>query len=117
MEDKNNCKLNPSIADSATGKCSDKGLATQCEAMLQGKDRMSRFENWRAYLEEITHSSKPGDQSFCDVKSSSSFVSSKAKKIGGTCSKVFYVPKCDHDFDCIMKSSEAQCLLFDYCAK
>ncbi len=116
LEDHRNCKLEGSTVGGV--KCSDKGLATNCEAMLQGSDRKSRFHNWQAYIEDITKASQPGDSTFCDIKgTSSSPILSEATNIGGTCSKVFYVANCAHDFDCMMKSLEAQCLIFDYCKK
>jgi hypothetical protein len=113
MEDNRNCKLD-SKSKATLGKCNDKGLATQCEAMLQGRDRLSRFENWRAYIEDFTRSAQPQDNLFCDVNVGSTMVA-EASTIAGTCSKVFYVANCGHDFDCMLKSQEAQCLLFDQC--
>eukprot|EP01039_Chlorochromonas_danica_P009981 gene9981-11039_t len=84
LNDSLNCKLNTFPG------CNDNDLATYCQAMLQGNNRLDRFEKWKNYLEIYFHLNNTIDY--------------------------IYVKDISHDPVAMLRSSEAKCLLFKHCS-
>lgn len=136
MNDSRNCKLQ-SIHD-----CNDNELATYCEAMVQGENRLDRFEKWKAYIDDLeyrynytmshSHSILKGTSeeliqrsniSFIDTLYQNSTIASTFAHVNATKdemilhNKVWYVRDVSHDPIAMLKSKEAKCLVFNYCPK
>ncbi|RYG67318.1 hypothetical protein EON64_07715 [archaeon] len=69
--------------------CNDNELATYCQAMLQGSNRLDRFLKWRDYL---TH--------FYGVNTTIDYT---------------FVNNVTHDPVAMLRSKEAQCIVFGVC--
>ena len=117
LNDSLNCDLDNSTTYNPTTNswqgCNDNDLATYCQAMLQGNDRLDRFAKWRQSIGQVYHTNEAGDTSYCDL---SAVMVPSSDYIPATCSRVMYVPNIGHDFVGMLNSQAASCFVFNQCS-
>jgi hypothetical protein len=87
--DKVNCRLDRSSSSSSSSPgCNDNELATYCQAMLQGENRLDRALKWKSYLRQ---------------------------KYGREVHKMTFVEGVQHDPIGLMQSDVGRCVIFGAC--
>lgn len=122
LNDSLNCKLqSQTIAadhSNTISKCDDNELATYCQAMLQGENRLDRFEKWRAYVNSFYSSSGEAAGAIIQATQQDLWLHNNVTSGGretGLHNKVWYVRDVAHDPLAMLHSQEAHCMIFQYC--
>lgn len=113
LNDSVNCKL-LSPAASPLPTCNDNDLATYCEAMLQGENRLDRFLKWRDYINDYYHQLIFSNASFI-VNNEEFLFNEKHLQLIQQNHLLLYVKDMTHDPQAMIRSVDGKCLLFDHC--
>jgi hypothetical protein len=117
---------NPSSAANPTdtellSQCNDNELATYCQAMLQGKNRLDRFLKWRDYINLFYHRVIYSNQTDFSLNNNAFFTDYFSPltvehlhylRVNHI---ILYVRDISHDPRAMLLSGDGQCLLFDVC--
>jgi hypothetical protein len=111
--------------------CTDNDLATYCQAMLQGDNRLDRFLKWKHYITDYYHTYLDAMNRTFFEENDNDHQHHFMEDIPPTSDLpltteqhfhylqmnhvILYVKDISHDPDAMMLSEDGKCLLFDYC--